>query len=100
MYAARKRRGYRSIAVMRAFETLIYEKEGAVARISLDRPDVLNAYKSVRDDSLEDLGAVAEDGAQSLLSREGFFRVDLIGVRSAHPCHCARVRWKGMSGGN
>jgi enoyl-CoA hydratase/carnithine racemase len=47
---------------MGAFETLIYEKEGAVARISLDRPDVLNAYNvQMRDDICEALGAVSED---------------------------------------
>ena len=31
---------------MSQFETLIYEKHGAVARISLNRPRVLNAYNS------------------------------------------------------
>ena len=47
---------------MRPFETLIYEKEGAVARISLDRPTVLNAYSvQMRDDFSEALGAVADD---------------------------------------
>ena len=47
---------------MRAFETLVYEKEGAVARISLDRPGVLNAYNvQMRDDFSEALWAVAAD---------------------------------------
>ncbi len=47
---------------MRPFETLIYEKEGSVARISLDRPAVLNAYNiQMRDDFSEALAAVAED---------------------------------------
>ena len=31
---------------MSQFDTLIYEKHGAVARISLNRPQVLNAYNS------------------------------------------------------
>ena len=47
---------------MRPFETLIYEKEGTVARISLDRPAVLNAYNiQMRDDFSEALYAVADD---------------------------------------
>ena len=47
---------------MRPFETLIYEKEGTVARISLDRPAVLNAYNvQMRDDFSEALRAVADD---------------------------------------
>ena len=47
---------------MRPFETLIYEKEDGVARISLDRPDVLNAYNvQMRDDFSEALFAVTED---------------------------------------
>ncbi len=47
---------------MRPFHTLIYEKEGAVARISLDRPSVLNAYNvQMRDDFHEALAAVSDD---------------------------------------
>lgn len=47
---------------MRPFETLIYEKQGGVARISLDRPAVLNAYNvQMRDDFSEALYAVAGD---------------------------------------
>ena len=47
---------------MRPFETLIYEKEGAVAHVSLDRPSVLNAYSiQMRDDFSEALSAVADD---------------------------------------
>ena len=42
------------------FETLIYEKHGAVARISLNRPRVLNAYNiQMRDDLSQALSAVA-----------------------------------------
>ena len=47
---------------MRPFETLVYEKEGQVARISLDRPEVLNAYNiQMRDDFTQALDAVADD---------------------------------------
>ena len=47
---------------MRPFETLIYDKEGEVAHISLDRPSVLNAYSvQMRDDFSEALRAVADD---------------------------------------
>ena len=47
---------------MRPFETLIYNKEGAISRISLDRPAVLNAYNvQMRDDFSEALRAVADD---------------------------------------
>ena len=47
---------------MRPFETLIYEKADSVARISLDRPAVLNAYNvQMRDDFSEALHAVEDD---------------------------------------
>lgn len=47
---------------MRPFQTIIYEKEGAIAHISLDRPAVLNAYNvQMRDDFSEALRAVADD---------------------------------------
>lgn len=47
---------------MRPFETIIYEKEGALAHISLDRPAVLNAYNvQMRDDFSQALRAVADD---------------------------------------
>ena len=47
---------------MRPFQTIIYQKQGAVARISLDRPAVLNAYNvQMRDDFSQALAAVADD---------------------------------------
>ena len=47
---------------MRPFETLIYEKEGPVAHVSLDRPSVLNAYNvQMRDDFSQALDAVSDD---------------------------------------
>ena len=47
---------------MSQFETLIYEKYGSVARISLNRPQVLNAYNvQMRDDFSEAISAVSDD---------------------------------------
>ena len=59
---------------MAQFETLIYEKHGAVARISLNRPRVLNAYNiQMRDDLSQALSAVAGDPdvAARLMTGEG-----------------------------
>jgi len=45
-----------------AFETLLFEKRGAVAHISLNRPQVVNAYNvHMRDDFSEALSAVDVD---------------------------------------
>ena len=47
---------------MRPFQTVIYEKEGAIAHLSLDRSAVLNAYNvQMRDDFSEVLLAVSGD---------------------------------------
>ena len=47
---------------MRPFPTLIYEKDGPVARLSLDRPAALNAYNvQMRDDFAEALAAADDD---------------------------------------
>jgi enoyl-CoA hydratase/carnithine racemase len=45
-----------------SFPTLIYEKQDAIAWITLNRPEVLNAYNTVmRDDLWEVLSAVRDD---------------------------------------
>ena len=45
-----------------AFRTIIFEKEGSVAHLALNRPDLLNAYSvAMRDDFAEALHLVAED---------------------------------------
>ena len=45
-----------------AFRTIIFEREGSVAHLALNRPDRLNAYSvAMRDDFAEALQAVAED---------------------------------------
>ena len=47
---------------MSSFETVIYEREGPLARIVLNRPRVLNAYNvQMRDDVYEALTAVSFD---------------------------------------
>ncbi|MEE9247199.1 MAG: enoyl-CoA hydratase/isomerase family protein, partial [Dehalococcoidia bacterium] len=47
---------------MSSFETIIYEVDGPLARITLNRPRVLNAYNiQMRDDLYEALTAVADD---------------------------------------
>jgi enoyl-CoA hydratase/carnithine racemase len=44
------------------FSTIIYEKLGHIGRVTLNRPEVLNAYSvAMRDDLHEVLGAVADD---------------------------------------
>ena len=44
------------------FETLLFEKSGAVAQISLDRPQVVNAYNvQMRDDFSQALSAIHQD---------------------------------------
>ena len=86
---------------MRPFETLIYEKEDGVARISLARPAVLNAYNiQMRDDFSEALAAVADDpDARSVLvtgEGRGFCAgADLTEFGSAPSQVIARqVRWQ------
>lgn len=51
-----------------AFGTIIFEKEGSVAHLALNRPDRLNAYSvAMRDDFAAALHAVAEDEEISAL---------------------------------
>ena len=47
---------------MGAFETLIYEKEGPIACVTLNRPQSLNVYNiQMRDDLFEVLSAIKDD---------------------------------------
>ena len=55
-----------------AFSTLVYEVDGAVARITLNRPEVLNAYNTrMRDELTEALSAVRDDSDLRLLVLNG-----------------------------
>ena len=86
---------------MRPFETLTYEKKTAVAHISLDRPEVLNAYSvQMRDDFSEALAAAADDPdvRAVLITGEGrafCAGADLTEFGSAPSLAIARqVRWQ------
>ncbi len=86
---------------MRPFETLIYEKADRVARISLARPAVLNAYNiQMRDDFSEALAAVSDDPEVRALLITGEGRgfcagADLTEFGSAPSQVIARqVRWQ------
>ena len=86
---------------MSSFPTLIYEKKGPVARISLDRPRVLNAYNiQMRDDFSEALAAVADDPEVRALLVTGEGRgfcagADLTEFGAAPSLAIARrVRWQ------
>ena len=47
---------------MSGYETIVYEKKGKIARITLNRPHVLNIYNvQMRDELYEVLGAVKAD---------------------------------------
>ncbi|MSQ22292.1 MAG: enoyl-CoA hydratase/isomerase family protein [Dehalococcoidia bacterium] len=47
---------------MTPYQTIIYEKQGPVARVTLNRPDVLNAYNvAMRDEMYEALEAIRDD---------------------------------------
>ena len=47
---------------MSGFETVIYEKNGSIACVTLNRPQALNAFSvQMRDDLFEILGAIKAD---------------------------------------
>jgi enoyl-CoA hydratase/carnithine racemase len=57
---------------MAAFETIIYEKDGEIASITLNRPRVLNAYSiKMRDELYEALGAVRDDPGVRVIILKG-----------------------------
>ena len=86
---------------MSGFTTLIYSKEGPVAHISLNRPEVLNAYNvQMRDDFSQALAAVqdAPDVRALLITGQGrafCAGADLTEFGSAPSQAVAReVRWE------
>ena len=57
---------------MGAFETIIYEKQDAVAYITLNRPKVLNVYNiKMRDELYQVLGAIKDDPDVSVVILKG-----------------------------
>jgi enoyl-CoA hydratase/carnithine racemase len=86
---------------MSDFSTLLYTKEGTVAHISLNRPQVLNAYNiQMRDDFSEALAAVQDDPETRALLLTGQGRAfcagaDLTEFGTAPSQTVARrVRWE------
>jgi enoyl-CoA hydratase/carnithine racemase len=64
-----------------SFSTIIYEKLGHIGRVTLNRPDVLNAYSvAMRDDLYEVLGAVADDDDVRVLVIRGAGRAFCAGA--------------------
>jgi enoyl-CoA hydratase/carnithine racemase len=63
------------------FSTLIYAVEGAIARITLNRPEVLNAYNTAMHDELtEALSAVRDDSELRVLVLNGVGRAFCAGA--------------------
>jgi enoyl-CoA hydratase len=57
---------------MSAFETIIYEKQDAIAYITLNRPKVLNVYNiKMRDEIYQILGAIKDDSDVSVVILKG-----------------------------
>lgn len=57
---------------MSAFETIIYEKQDAMAYITLNRPKVLNVYNiKMRDELYQILGAIKDDPGVSVAILKG-----------------------------
>jgi enoyl-CoA hydratase/carnithine racemase len=89
------------VAGVRPFATLRYEKRGAVAIVTLDRPAVLNAYNvAMRDDLHAVLGAADEDPEVRALVLRGRGRAFSTGgdVRefgsAPSPLAARAVRWQ------
>ncbi len=57
---------------MGSFETILFQAEGGIARITLNRPRVLNAYNiQMRDDLYEAVAAIADDPGVRVLTIAG-----------------------------
>lgn len=57
---------------MSTFETILFEIKGAIARITLNRPDALNAYNiKMRDELYAVLGAVQDDTDVKVVTLKG-----------------------------
>jgi enoyl-CoA hydratase/carnithine racemase len=64
-----------------SFSTLIYEKRGPIGRVTLNRPEVLNAYSvAMRDELHQVLGAVVDDDDVRVLIIRGAGRAFCAGA--------------------
>ena len=86
---------------MSDFHTLLYTKESSVAHISLNRPQVLNAYNiQMRDDFSEALAAVQDDQESKVLLLTGEGRAFCAGAdltefgTAPSQVVARRVRWE------
>jgi enoyl-CoA hydratase/carnithine racemase len=69
---AKSRRGGKGVAPARAFRTIQFSRRDAVATVTLDRPDVLNAYNvEMRDELHAAFSAVDEDATVRVLVLRG-----------------------------
>jgi enoyl-CoA hydratase/carnithine racemase len=89
------------VAGVRPFRTIRYDKRGAIALVTLDRPGVLNAYDvAMRDDLYAVLGAVGDDPEVRVLVLRGRGRAfssggDLTEFGTApSPVIARAVRWR------
>jgi enoyl-CoA hydratase/carnithine racemase len=86
---------------MSQFATLLFQKQGPVAHISLNRPEVLNAYNiQMRDDFSQALSAVADDPDARCLLITGEGRAFCAGAdltefgTAPSPVIARQVRWE------
>ncbi len=86
---------------MREFATIVFERTGGVARITLDRPEVLNAYDTrMRDDLFAALGTLRDDPTIRVLVLRGNGRAFCAGgdIRefgsAPSPVAAREVRWR------
>ncbi|MBM3941406.1 MAG: enoyl-CoA hydratase/isomerase family protein [SAR202 cluster bacterium] len=86
---------------MSSFAALLYEKQGAVAHLSLNRPQALNAFSvQMRDDLAEALSAVSDDPEVRTLLITGQGRAFCAGAdltefgTAPSPVAARRVRWE------
>ena len=87
---------------MNGFETLIYEKIDDIAYITLNRPDVLNAYNiQMRDDLYEALGAIRDDPEVMVVILKGAGEKAFCGgadlsefLTAPSPIIARQVRWE------
>ncbi|MBI2866281.1 MAG: enoyl-CoA hydratase/isomerase family protein [Chloroflexi bacterium] len=86
---------------MSAFVTLLYEKEGPLATVSLNRPRALNAYNiQMRDELYQVLGAIRDDPDVSVAVFRGEGKAFCAGAdltefgTAPSPTIARRVRWE------